>query len=135
MELKAGLKRPPLPNKKPRSDVIDLFEPSSARRENYLLPKVSRILELHAISIEKSHWTPSSENLIKRTSYRKPRTASRESLRSGKQSDKRSVQSDYSEDETDVDSQITPEVSAKSWIIYEAKRGKYIHGKRIFKKR
>lgn len=28
-----------------------------------------------------------------------------------------------------------PQVSAKSWVIYEAKKGRFIHGKRIFKKR
>lgn len=28
-----------------------------------------------------------------------------------------------------------PQVSAKSWIVYEARKGRYIHGKRIFKKR
>lgn len=50
MELRAALKRPPLPNKKPRNDCIDLFD-EQPPRDNYLLPKVSKLLHLHARSI------------------------------------------------------------------------------------
>jgi hypothetical protein len=95
MEIKGNLKRPPLPNRKLKNECVDLFEEQP--RENYLLPRVSRMLQLHAKSIEKSHWTPSSENIIRKPSVRKPGTASRESIRSGKMSEKVSIRSDYSE--------------------------------------
>lgn len=91
-------------------------------------------MTVEAHSLGKTRYTPSSEQLIKKACFRKRNSASRE-LSKKPLSGKSSLKSEYSEEEIDTEGRFGPQVSASSWIVYEANRSKFIHGKRIFKKR
>lgn len=129
--------KPPLPNRRrpptPNEPLSELQ--SNPSRDNYLLPKLMKMVTVQAHSLGKTHYTPSSEQLIDRSNMRKRNTASRETSQKPLSGKKASLKSEYSEEETDNEGRFGPQISASSWIIYEANRSKFIHGKRIFKKR